>query len=265
MMQKTYLALARTVFLTILCGVGISACTQDMNWKIQDAINNIDREKIETLGTPSRGYILGRTHVTHEYIVGMPDHVIRLGEEFTQVRSVIQFSGGDSEYAVLECTRADGSKTFLLLNMPSSYGAAWTTTLNGAVSNPFKVTMVANSTALSQQTDVPDQIQFWVITPAGVRGPAVFSLSQMLAAQRNAAPQTQTPHAAAKSRRHVKSAKAAPAGPSLSDFPAPANPTAATSVEQTGKPQRSSPKPAQSGAVQPAPANTILDSPPASQ
>ncbi len=170
----------------ILC---IAACMSllgcsaaQFNRELENAMGSLARERVETLGSPSKECSLVRLKVSKSYAIVMGTYTIRLGEEYPRVRTVAQLSDGSTDYAVLECGKEDGSFRNFLLRIPPSASQMALFVLSSVSNKPFSSDTSRRPVMLLQDGDIPGQLRVWFLDSSGVRGPGLTTYAKLYGA-----------------------------------------------------------------------------------
>jgi len=168
--------------LGILCLVACAAFSGCAGWvqQLDRTLGNLSHEYVMTLGSPSKQCSLVRLRISGAYaIVMQPKYIIHIGEEYTAVRAVKQFSDSGTDYVVLACRTEDGSLQNMLAAIPASATQTELYLLSSTSNSPFSTAVVQNSTTLFQDGDSPDQLRVWFLEKAGLRGPMLITRAQL--------------------------------------------------------------------------------------
>ena len=158
----------------ILC-VALSGCSKGFNRGLEDAMGSLNRQHVELLGAPGKECELVKMRVSGSYAVFMKGYTIRLGDEYPNVRTVLQFSDGRADYAVLECGKEDGALKHVLLEIPQSASSLATYILHDTSNKPFRMSSSSQYITLLQDVDSSKDTRAWYIDRSGLRGPILLS------------------------------------------------------------------------------------------
>lgn len=236
-------------FAGVLCCLILAGCSaRQMGREFDEAFGSLAREHVENLGSPGRGYSLIRHRFSNDYaVVAESGWILRFSEDFIQVRVVKQFVEGNKDYAILACTRTDGSLKNVLLVMaarPSRPSDVMTYNLDSDPTKPFFVDATESPTKLIQETDAPATIRVWWIEN-GLRGPATVSVAENQPDAEKAGPRNKQ---GGSSRPATDPTPSIPSMP----LPPPVNPTATVRMEKqdtAGQSSMNEPRPAKAKPV----------------
>lgn len=158
--------------------VFLSGCTAlEINRQLDDAFGSAARTRVERLGSPATDCYLVRLNFSKSYAVVLPEKILRLGEEFSKVSVPLQFSGGGTDYAVLQCSRPNGSVENYLLQILSRQRLELYR-LDSDSTAPFGANVFNGEHLLVQATDGPN-VRYWYVSPSSVRGPKLIARSKL--------------------------------------------------------------------------------------
>lgn len=176
-MHMTAKRLTGVVFL-VLCFFGSGCSGKQFGREFENALGGFGRQEVQSIGAPGKGTALVKRVLTGEYAVYSPKYIMHLGDEFTDVRVVKEFSDGNTDYAVIACVRKDDSLKNVLLTIPDNGAKAKIFLLDSVSDKPFSVDVSRLPTLLLQEMDSSQSQRVWyLISPTNIRGPAVVSAS----------------------------------------------------------------------------------------
>lgn len=165
-------------FLMFFCFIAAGCTGKQIGREFENAMGTLGHKEVQSLGAPGKNVSLVRRVITGEYAVVVPQYILHLGDEFTEVRVPKQFSDGNADYAVLTCVRENGTLKNVLLTIPPQASNAKIFLLDSASNKPFSVDVAQQPTTLTQESDSPGTFMAWyLISPSTIRGPATISPS----------------------------------------------------------------------------------------
>lgn len=159
----------------ILCLV-LSGCANTFSRGLEDAMGSLGRQHIEPLGPPDKGGELVKMRVSGSYAVFMQRYYVRLDDDCSNARTVLKFSHGRTDYAIIECRKIDGRLENVLVEMPQSASGLATYTLFDTSTKEFRVSARSQYTLLEQDIDNPKDTRLWFIDDSGLRKPVLLSV-----------------------------------------------------------------------------------------
>lgn len=233
--------------ISVLWCLLLTGCTaRQISREFDNVFGGLAREHVENLGSPGRGHSLMKQRFSNEYVVvSEPNWILRLGEEFAGVRVVQQFIYGNKDYAILACTRADGTLYNALLVMTATPSETVVYNLNSDSDKPFFTDATKKSTRLIQEMDSPETVRVWWLGN-DLRVPTIVPVAELQ-------PSKEKLTRKSKGRASSTSPKAPTVSVPSMPLPPPVNPTATVRMEEADTTPQQAPKPeeAKSGQTKP--------------
>lgn len=198
----------------------LSACTVHRVGRDFDAaFGSLAREHVEDLGGSEKRRALVRLRFSGEFVViSASNWILHLGEEYTRVRAVEQFTDRGTDYAILACTRTDGTLQNMLLMMPTLDSRMAGYNLQSDTDKPFIIDVTQKPAQIMQTMDSPNTGRVWWLDN-GLRGPKIVTMA-------GSNPVNRKQHTKKHEKATPVSAKAPVASVPRMSLPPPLNPTA---------------------------------------
>lgn len=211
----------------VLCLFLCACTTLKLGRDFDKALGGLARDHVEYLGGPEKRHALVKLRFSGEYeVISASNWVLRLGEEYTHVRTVEQFTDRGTDYAILACTRADGTLQNVLLVMPDQDSRMVSYNLLGDPNRPFSIDIGKSPAQIMQAMDSPNTVRVWWLDN-GLRGPKVVSMAERKPVSRKQRQKMQE-------KANPVPAKAPVVSAPYISLPPPVNPTAVVRMGESG-------------------------------
>ena len=157
----------------------LSACTaQRIGRDFDAAFGGLAQEHMADLSGAEKRRALVRLRFSGEYVVvSASNWILHLGEEYTHVRVVEQFTDRGTDYAILACIRADGTLQNMLLMLPALDSGMAGYKLQGAPDKPFIIDVAQKPAQVMQAMDSPNSVRVWWLDN-GLHGPKIVTMAE---------------------------------------------------------------------------------------
>lgn len=155
----------------------LSACTaQRIGRDFDAAFGGLAQEHMADLSGSEKRRALVRLRFSGEYVVvSASNWILHLGEDYTHVRVVEQFTDRGTDYAILACIRADGTLQNMLLMLPTLDSGMAGYKLQGAPDKPFIIDVAQKPAQVMQAMDSPNSVRVWWLDN-GLHGPKIVTM-----------------------------------------------------------------------------------------